>query len=99
MVRWARRFAIHATSLMRSVLIVFIHVEIEVILHFDDVFIELGATLDSEVFVEKGSMEPFEEAVALRAANLGGAVFDPFELEEEFVRVSVGSATKLPSVV
>jgi len=51
---------------------------VEIVLHLDDVLVEGGAALDAEMLVEQGAVEAFEAAVALRAADLGGAVFDDF---------------------
>ena len=44
-------------------------------------------------------MDPLDEAVGLRPADLLGAVFDLLELQEEFVGVLVGPAAVLASVV
>lgn len=44
-------------------------------------------------------MKSLEEAVALRASDLGLTVFDFFDLKEEFVRVPVLTPAKLPPVV
>lgn len=92
-------FAVHAASLVRAFAIVCSEESIEIFLHFDDVLVEFGAALDAEVLVEQGSVEAFEESVALRASDLGRAVRDAFELQEQFVRVLVGSAAELAAIV
>lgn len=44
-------------------------------------------------------MKPLDEAVALRAPDFGGAMLDVFELQKELIRMVVGPATELASVV
>ena len=91
--------ALHAATLVRAVMVVFVEESVEVVLHLDNVLVEGGAPLDAEVFVEQGAVEAFEVAVALRAADLSGSVFDAFELEEEFVGVIAGPSAELAAVV
>jgi len=50
---------------------------------------------DAEVLVEKGSVEALDDAVGLRALDPCGAVLDVFELQEQLVRVLVGTPTEL----
>ena len=57
------------------------------------------ASLNVEVFLQQGAVEAFEVAVNLWLANLRGAVFDAFELEEKLVRMLVAPAAGLASVV
>jgi len=91
--------AFHAAALMRSFMIVGLEEDVEVGLHLDEVFVPDFAALNAEVFVEQGAVEAFEEAVALRAADLSGAVGDAFELEEKLVGMAVGSPAEFPAVV
>ncbi len=44
-------------------------------------------------------METLDEAVALRPADFRGSMFDPFQLEEEFVGMVVWPAAELASIV
>ena len=90
---------VHAAALVGPLMVVFVKECVEVVLHLDDVIVKGGAALDAEVFVEEGAVEAFEVSVALRAADLGGAVFDAFELEEEFVGVVVRASAELAPVV
>ena len=84
---------------MRALCIVEREELIEIDLHFIDSFVELRASLDPEMLVEQGAMHPLDIAVALGPTDLGGPVFDVFQLEEEFKGVLVGPAAVLPSVV
>jgi hypothetical protein len=51
------------------------------------------------VFIEERAMQPFDEAITLRASDPCGAVFDVFELQEELVGMSVRPAAIFPAVV
>ena len=51
------------------------------------------------MLVKKCPVEPFDEAVRLRSLDPSGAMFDAFELEEQVVGMTVGSATELAPVV
>lgn len=68
---------------MGAVLVVGLEEPVQVGLELGQFLIPGLSSLDSEVLVEQGAVEAFEVAVALRAADLGGAVFDAFELEEK----------------
>ena len=84
---------------MRAFGVVGDEVLIEVLLHLGEVVIPLLASFDSKMFIKEGAMEAFEEAIALRAPDLGFTVFDFFELKKEFVGVPVLTSAKLPPVV
>ena len=72
--------SLHATALMRTVVIVFLQEGVEIDLHLREVFIPGFAALDAEMFVEEGAVEALKIAVGLRPSDLGGAVLDAFEL-------------------
>src|SRR5580765_7497102 len=55
--------------------------------------------LDTEVLVEEGAVEALDSAIGLWPLDPRGAVFDVFELQEEFVRMLVGPATELAAIV
>ena len=80
-------------------MVVFLQEGVEIDLHLREVFIPGFAALDAEVFIEEGAVEALKIAVGLRPSDLGGAVLDAFELEEELVGVLVGPAAELASVV
>ena len=89
----------HAATLMRSLMIVGLEEGVEVGLHLRQVFVPDLAALDAEVLVEQRAVEAFEVAVALRTTDLGGAVGDAFELEEELVWVVIGAAAEFAAIV
>lgn len=74
-------------------------VGVEVGLHLVEALIELGPPHDAEVFIQEGTVQAFDVAVGLRAANLGGAVLDLLELQEQLIGMFVGPAAELSSVV
>ena len=51
------------------------------------------------MFVQQGSMKPFNDAVALRPPDLCRTVLDLFELEEKFEGVMIRSSAILSPVV
>ena len=65
---------------MRPLRIVVDQILVEVRLHFGDRLVELLPPLDAEVLVQQGSVEAFDEAVALGSADLRGPVLDALEL-------------------
>lgn len=68
-------------------------------MHFIEVLVELSATDDPKVLIKQGAMQSLDDAVALRAPDLGCAMFDFLELEEELERMVVGTPTVLSAVV
>lgn len=65
---------------------------VEVLLHGFDAFVERLASHDPEVLVEQGPVQAFDEAVGLRPSDLGGAMLDVLELQEQFVGMAIGSS-------
>lgn len=68
-------------------------------LHFLDRLEPCPAAFDAEVLVKHGAVEALDDAVGLRAADLGRAVLDLLELEEELVRMLVWPFAEFPSIV
>ena len=83
---------------MRTLGIVTDQVIVEVLLHGLDAVIELLPPHDPEVLVEQRPVQALHEAVRLRTPLAGGAVFDLFELKEQFVGMPIRPATVFPSV-
>ncbi|OGR36406.1 MAG: hypothetical protein A2091_06035 [Desulfuromonadales bacterium GWD2_61_12] len=84
---------------MGSLVIVVMQVCIQILLHLVDGLIPNLPPLDTEVLVQQGSVQALDKTVALWSADLGGAMLDPFELQEELVGMLVGASTKLATVV
>lgn len=91
--------ALHPAALVGTVVVVGREEDVEIGLELGKILVPGLAALDAEVLVEQGAVEAFEVAVALRAADPGGAVSDAFELEEELVGVLVGPAAEFAAVV
>ena len=72
---------------------------IEIGLKLRQILVPGLSALDTEVFIEHRAMEALEITVALRPADLGGAVLDAFELEEKFVGMPVRPVAELPAVI
>ena len=79
-----RRPAVHIAALVRPQGVVSDQVSVEVGLHLGDALVELGSAQDAEVLVEEGPVKALDEAVGLGSADLGGAVLDVLELEEQY---------------
>ena len=92
------RSAFHAAALVRTFGVVDDEEGIEVLLHLVDRLVEGLASLDPEVLVKQRAVQALDEAIGLRATHPGGAMFDAFELQEEFVRVPVRTSAELSSV-
>ena len=73
---------------MRAFRVVDDQIIIQVLLHLFQGFVPLGALLNAEVLVQQRVVQPLDEPVALRPSNLGGTVFDLFELKKKFIRMS-----------
>ena len=84
---------------MRPLIVILFEVCFKIILHFIDGLIPFGPALNAEVFIEKGPMESFHKAFAPRPSNLDGTVFDLFELEEQFIGVTIRPATVLAAII
>ena len=72
---------------------------VQVLLHLFQGLVPLGASLDAEMLVQQGAVQPFDEAVALWPPILGGAVLDLFELKEQLIRMLILPAAELAAVV
>ncbi len=86
-------------TLVRWAPIVAVELGVENGLHFLDAPEPSTAAFDAQVLIERRSVKSFDDAVGLWALDLGGAVLDRFELEEQLVRMPVGAATELPAIV
>ena len=83
------RSAVHAAALMRSSLIVALHVDVENGLHLLDRFEPGAPAFDTEVLVEQGAMQPLDYAVRLRALDPRRAVLNLLELQEQLIGVLI----------
>ena len=68
-------------------------------MHVGDGLVPDGATLDPQVLVEQGAVPALEDAIALWPADLGGLVFDAFQLKEQLVGVLVLAAAELAAII
>ena len=68
-------------------------------LHLVDGLEPGASSFDPEVLVEQRAVEPLHDTVRLGPVDLGGAMLNVLELQEQLVGVAVGSAAELPSVV
>ena len=80
-------------------LVVVFQVNIKILLHFLDGFVELFPAHDPQVFIEKGSVKTFDKSVTLRSSDLGGSVFDVLQLKEQFIGMVVFPSAELSAVV
>ena len=74
-------------------------VPVQVFLHFVNGFIPFLPALDSKVLIQKGSMKPFDETIALGATDLCPPVFDTFQLEKKFIRMAILPATEFSAII
>lgn len=51
------------------------------------------------MLVQQGAVQPLHEAIALRAADLRSPMYDPFELQKQFVRMPIRATAKFPTIV
>ena len=49
--------------------------------------------------LKQGSVEPFHKPIALRPADLGGAVLDLLQLQEQLIGVSTRPAAELSAMI
>jgi len=68
---------------------------VQILLHFLHRLSPFLASLDPEVLVHEGTVDPLNKAFT----DPGGLVLDAFQLQEELIRVSVRPAAVLPAVV
>lgn len=66
-------------------------VRVEIDLHLVQGFVPLDAARDPKVLVQQRAVQPLDEPVGLRPANLGGAMLDALQLQEELVGVGDAS--------
>jgi hypothetical protein len=90
---------VHVAALVRALGVVGDEPFVEHGLHFIDGLKSCPAALDAEVFVQRGAVEAFDNAVGLRPLDPCGAVVDLFKLQEQLVRMLVGPATELAAIV
>lgn len=57
-------------------------VGVEILLYLFQRLVPGLSPLDAEVLVQQGPVQSFDEAIALRTAHFGGAMLDPFELQD-----------------
>ena len=79
--------------------VVGLKIRIQILLHLLDGLVPGRAALDPKMLLEKGAVEPLDEAIGLRPADPGGAVLDVLELQEELVGVAVRPAAVRAPVV
>lgn len=84
---------------MGSLTVVVVQIGFQIRLHLLQELIPGLATLDAEVLIQQGAVQAFDIAIALGPTNFSGAMLDPLELQKQFVRVFVGTATEFPTVV
>lgn len=51
------------------------------------------------MLAQAGAVQAFNKAVALRPADLGGSMFDTFELQEQLIGVNIGPAAVFSAIV
>ncbi len=74
-------------------------VAIQVCLHLLYRLISGHSPLDTDVFIQHGSMQPLDKAVALRPAHLGCPVLNPLQLQEQLVGMVVRAPTELAPII
>lgn len=84
---------------MWALVVVMIEVGVEDFLHLCERLVPLGSAGGPEVLIKQGAEHALDEAIALRAAHLGGAMLDFLRLQEELIGVPVGPSAELPAVV
>lgn len=84
---------------MRTFVVVVPEILLQICLHLFDCLVPGCTALNPEVLVKKGPVQSLNKAVALRPPNLRGAMFDALQLQEELVRVLVGPAAELATVI
>ena len=67
------RLSFHHPALMWSLVVVVLQIAIQVCLHLLHRLIPGCPPFDTEVFIQQGTMQPFDKAVALRPAYLANS--------------------------
>ena len=93
------RSSVHAAALVRPPGVTSDEVVVEHGLHLLDGLEPGLVALDAEVLAEQRAVQPFDNAVGLRPADLGVLVLDAFELQERLVGILVLAAAELAAVV
>lgn len=75
-----RRSALHATALMRPLMVVMMQGDIQGLLHLLNRLIPFLPTFDPKMLAKQGPVQPFDKAVALGPADLGRTMVDALQL-------------------
>ncbi|MNG83050.1 hypothetical protein D3C71_733360 [compost metagenome] len=90
---------LHHPALMWPLGVVVYQVAIQVCLHLLHRLIPGRPPLDTGVFIQQGSVQPLDKAIALWPAHLGCPVFNSLQLQEQLVGMMVWAPTELAPVV
>ena len=71
---------------MRAPPVVVLEIRFQRLLHLFHRLVPHLPALNTEMLIEQGLVQTFHKAVSLRAAHLGRAMLDAFELETQFIR-------------
>lgn len=74
-------------------------VAVQICLHLPHLLIPEGPPLDTEVFIEQGSMQPLDKAVALRLVYLDGSELNPLQFQGQLVGMMVRMPTEPTFVI
>ncbi len=91
--------SLHHPALMWLLDVVVLQVAIQVYLLLFHRLIPGRPPLDTEMFIQQGKMLPFDKAVALWPAYIGGPVLNSLQLQEQLVGMIVRAPTELASIV
>ena len=86
-------------ALMAPLQVVVLHEAIEVTLNLLGRGVRGGAAGDAEALVEQRAIHAFDEAVGARRPDLGGAMVDVLQGEQQLVGMLLGTATVFPAIV
>lgn len=68
-------------------------------LHFLERIEPGAAAFDAEMLVKQRAVQTFDDAVGLRAFDLGALVLDPLQLQEQLIGVLVLAATEFAAII
>lgn len=91
--------SIHVSALMRPFVVVWFEVVIQIDLHLINRLVPFGAPHHAEVLVQKGFVQPFDEAITLGPSDFGGSVLDLFKLQEQLIGMIVRPAAEFAAIV
>lgn len=97
--RLPRCAPVHAPPLVGTLSIVGDEELVQGRLHLVDGLEPGSLAFDSEVLIEQSTVEPFHDAVGLRAVDVRGAMLEVLELQEQLVGMAVGAPAELAPVV